>query len=169
MTQTQRHGAPAARPGDPPASGTMALAFRLDGEAFGVVVDRVNEILDPQTPTPVPNAGPFAGGLINVRGVVVPVLDLRWRLGLAPGTRCQTSRFIVLEHEIDGAPTRLAFEADAVEEVIEVDPKSLERVPDLGARWPQVFLRGAIRRDDDLVILLDTTTLFSPETEEAAA
>ena len=141
---------------------SMLLIFRLEGESFGVTVDDVHEILAPQDPTPVPNADPFAFGLINVRGVVVPVIDVRRRLRMAPVDRLETSRMIVLEHCIDGTMTKLAFSADAVDKVIEADLDALEKVPDLGASWPQEYLRGAIRREGDLVVLLDTETLFAP-------
>ena len=148
---------------------SMLLIFRLEGESFGVSVDSVQEILDPQDPTPVPNADPFAYGLINVRGVVVPVIDVRRRLRMAPVDRKDTTRMTVLEHEIDGKMTKLAFSADAVDTVIEADLTALEKVPDLGASWPQSYLRGAIRRDDDLVVLLDTQTLFAPVMQSTAA
>lgn len=147
----------------------MLLVFRLQDEAFGVTVDAVQEILDPQRPTPVPNADPFAPGLINVRGVVVPVVDVRRRLGIGAAEPSETTRMIVLEHSVDGTPSKLAFTADAVEEVIEADFAALERVPELGARWPQIYLRGALRRDGDLVVILETETLFSPTPTDQAA
>ena len=147
----------------------MLLIFRLEGESFGVSIDTVHEILDLQDPTPVPNSDPFASGLINVRGVVVPVIDVRRRLRMSTADALDSSRMIVLEHSVDGVATKIAFWADAVETVIEADLKALEQVPDLGASWPQVYLRGAIRRDGELVILLDTETLFDPIPHDHAA
>ncbi len=147
----------------------MLLVFRLEAEAFAVTVNHVHEILDPQTPTPVPNADPVAPGLINVRGVVVSVLDIRRRLGLPPAQALETTRMIVLEHDIEGNTCKIAFSADSVEEVREADLTTLEKVPDLGASWPQVYLRGALRREDDLIILLETNTLFAPSTPPVAA
>lgn len=147
----------------------MILVFRLEGEAFGVSVGIVHEILDPLDPTPVPNADPFAPGVINVRGVVVPVVNIRRRLGMSAEQSCDTARMIVLEHNIDGSPTKLAFLADAVEQVVEADVTTLEKVPDLGASWPQTFLKGALRREDEMVILLETETLFVPCLPASAA
>jgi purine-binding chemotaxis protein CheW len=138
------------------------LVFRLDEEAFATNVAAVHEILDAQTPTPVPNSDAFAPGLTNVRGVVVPVVDIRHRLGMAPARNLETARMIVVEVPIDGLPQKLAFFADAVEDVIEADCSVAERVPELGAVWPQVYLRGAVRRAGELVILLNTGTLFHP-------
>jgi purine-binding chemotaxis protein CheW len=147
----------------------MILVFRLEGEAFGVSVGIVQEILDPLTPTPVPNAGPFAPGVINVRGVVVPVVDIRGRLGMTHQTQCDTARMIVIEHDVAGSLTKLAFQADAVEQVVEADIAALEKVPDLGSSWPQTFLKGALRRDDEMIILLETETLFEPCSHSSAA
>ena len=144
------------------SSGSMVLVFRVEGEAFALPVDIVNEILDPQDPTPVPNADPFAPGVINVRGVVVPVVDIRLRLDMTPPSDVETARMIVIEHEIDGAASKLAFVADAVEQVVEASLDTLEKVPDLGALWPQVYLRGAFRRGEDLIVVLDPATLFLP-------
>lgn len=152
----------------PEETDAILLVFRLEGEAFGVSVSKVHEILDSQEPTPVPNADPFSPGLINVRGSVVPVTNVRRRLEMNPALQSDTARNIVLEHVIDGVPTKLAFEADAVEEVHEVDLSDLEPVPDLGANWPQIYLKGAIRRNDELIILLDADTLFVPEPLAAA-
>lgn len=150
-------------------SADMVLVFRIEGEAFAVTVDIVNEILDPQEPTPVPNADPFAPGVINVRGVVVPVVDVRSRMGMPPSAQSETARMIVLEQDVQGSLTKLAFMADAVEQVIDTDLDTLERVPDLGARWPQIFLRGAVRVGDDLIVILDPATLFAPKTHQDAA
>lgn len=144
------------------SNAAMLLIFRLAEETFALPVESVHEILDPQDPTPVPNADPFSPGLINVRGVVVPVIDVRRRLGMAPASVTETARMIVLEYEIEGTSTKLAFSADAVEEVTEAELSRLEKVPDLGANWPQACLRGAFKLKDDLIVLLDNETLFAP-------
>ncbi len=147
----------------------ILLVFKLEEEAFGVSVSAVHEILDREVPTWVPNADPFAPGLINVRGSVVPVVDVRRRLGMGPTDPSDTSRMIVLEHTLEDGKTKLAFEADAVEEVFEADMATMEPVPELGATWPQQYLLGAIRRSVELIILLDMDVLFSPTPNSAAA
>ncbi|MEE4119676.1 MAG: chemotaxis protein CheW [Paracoccaceae bacterium] len=149
--------------------GAILLVFRLEGEAFGLSVDPVHEILDPPEITPVPNAGAFAPGLVNVRGVVVPVLDIRQRLRMPAAAPGPSARIIVLEHEIDGTPCRLAFVADAVEDVIEAGGAALDRMPEIGARWPPACIAGAIRHGPDLVVLLEPSALFAPDAAEAAA
>lgn len=146
----------------------MVLIFRLAGEAFALSVHAVHEILDAMPATPVPNAAAFAPALINVRGAVAPLLDLRQRLRMPPAPPGDGGRVIVLELPVAGAPTRLAIGADAVEEVIEADLAALEAVPELGARWPEQYVKGVARHGDGLVILLDTETLFRPDAERPA-
>lgn len=138
----------------------MVLIFRLSGEAFAISVSVVHEILDPIPVTRVPTAPAFAPGLINVRGAIAPLIDVRQRLRMPPAAPNAEARVIVLELPVAGAPTRLAILADAVEEVIEADLAALEAVPELGARWPDQYVQGVARRGDGLVILLDTETLF---------
>jgi purine-binding chemotaxis protein CheW len=154
---------------DPRPDDGSLLVFRLDEEAFAIGVGAVHEILDAQVPTPVPNADAFAPGVINVRGVVVPVVDIRCRLGMGAAADPARARVIVVEVEIDGAAQKLAFAADAVEDVIEADLHAVERVPELGAVWPQAYLRGAVRRAGELVILLNAETLFHPRPAPRAA
>lgn len=143
----------------------MVLIFRLLGEAFALSVSCVHEILDPIPVTPVPNAQKFAPALVNVRGAIVPLVDIRHRLDMPPTRAGDHARMIVLELPVAGVPTRLAILCDAVEEVIETDTSTLETIPNLGARWPDAYVKGVVRHGDDLVILLDTETLFRPEPE----
>jgi purine-binding chemotaxis protein CheW len=149
------------------ADAGMQLIFRIDGDVFAISVTYVHEILDPQDMTPVPNANPFAPNLINVRGAVVPVIDLHFRLGFTQNKDCKTRRTIVFEHPVDGVPQKLAFCADSVEKVVECDFNALEPVPSLGAVWPKNYLRGAFRYDSEIVILLDTDIIFAPNITNA--
>ena len=151
---------PAAAP-----SREMVLVFRLMGEAFALSVSCVHEILDPIPRTVVPNAPAFAPALVNVRGAIVPLIDIRCRLDMPAAPDGAPSRLIALELPVAGVPTRLAIVCDSVEEVIEADTAALEAVPNLGARWPEIFVKGVVRHGGELVILLETETLFRPEPE----
>jgi purine-binding chemotaxis protein CheW len=151
------------------AAQTM-LVFGLSGEAFALPVAAIHEVIDPLPVTPVPNAPLHAPGLINVRGIVTPVIDVRLRLHMprqSGGGR--SGRIIVLELPVAGTLTRVAISADSVHEVIEVDPDRIEIIPELGARWPEQYVRGIARHDDVLIILLDPETLFAPDTDVPAA
>ena len=143
----------------------MLLVFRLSGEVFALAVTSVNEILDPMPRTEVPNAPAFAPALINVRGAVAPLIDIRQRLRMQPAPASEDARVIVLELPVNGAPTKLAMFADSVDEVIEADLGALESVPELGARWPEIYVKGVVRHGGGLVVILDAETLFRPDAD----
>jgi len=146
----------------------MMLIFTLSGERFALSVDWVHEILDPISRTEVPFAPPFAPALINVRGTVAPLIDIRQRLQMKPSPGTQEARVIVLEIPVDGLPVKLAMLADSVDEVFETDGSPPEMLPELGARWPARYIRGVARHGGDLVILLNTETLFLPDVDRPA-
>ncbi|PWJ10185.1 chemotaxis protein CheW [Jannaschia seohaensis] len=147
----------------------MILTFRIRGERFALTVQHVNEIIDPIPETPVPRASAWAPSLVNVRGSVVPMFDIRHRLGLGRAEPSETSRIVVLDVEIQGEPTRLAVLVEAVEDVIEAELASFETIPDLGARWPERFIQGVAHHGSDLVVLLNSDTLFHVEINRSTA
>lgn len=140
----------------------MALTFEMDGERFAVDVANVHEVIDPLPLTIVPNADPFAPGLINARGAVVPVLDLQHRLGMSRGDNTSETRFVVLETNIDEDQTKFAMIADSVHEVIEVEEAQIQPAPELGMRWRPEFIRGIAQKDSSLLIFLNAETIFKP-------
>lgn len=162
MTQTvsQTAHAPSRASLDSPE---MVLIFRLSGEVFALPVTSVHEILDPIPVTLVPNAPAFAPGLINVRGAVAPLVDVRQRLRMPSGSASEDARVIVLELPVNGTPLKIAMIADSVDEVIEADLATLEAIPELGSRWPDIYIKGIARHGDRLVVLLNTEILFCPD------
>jgi purine-binding chemotaxis protein CheW len=154
---------------DPETDVETLLVFGLSGEAFALPVTAIHEVIDPLPVTPVPNAPVHAPGLINVRGIVTPVIDIRLRMRMPPARAgSRSGRIIVLELPVEGTLTRVAINADSVHEVIEVDPHRLEIIPELGTRWPEQFVRGIARHDEALVVLLDPATLFAPDADGPA-
>lgn len=149
-------------PGARSADASMFLSFRFRGERFALGVGCVNEILDPISETRVPRASPMAPALLNVRGAVVPLVDIRNRLGIGPCDDPEDMRILVLDLAVQDENTRLAIKVDAVDEVIEADTTALEAIPELGARWPAEYVEGMARAGDDLVTILNSKTLFDP-------
>ncbi|WP_114287412.1 chemotaxis protein CheW [Candidatus Halocynthiibacter alkanivorans] len=137
------------------------LIFKLSEQTFGIEVERVSEIMDPQNTARVPNADPLAPTLINVRGSIVPVLDLRNRLGMKPAPQKHTSRMLVIDITLNDEPCKLAVMVDEVEDVIEAVTEDLVSVPELGIRWPADCFRGVSKRQDKLVILLEASNVFA--------
>jgi purine-binding chemotaxis protein CheW len=147
-----------------PWSGNRTLevvTLGLDGEIFAIDAGMVHEILEMVAVTRVPGAQPFVGGLLNVRGKVVPLADPRVRFGMECRPPTIDSRILVLEMEVDGEPTIVGMLADKVYEVTEVAAAALEETPRIGMRWPAHLIRCIGKRGDDFIIVLEVDRLFS--------
>lgn len=138
-----------------------ALTIGLDDETFAIPVMVVRDILDVLPVTDVPTAHPFVNGLINVRGRVVPLVDLRLKMGLPPADATKDTRFVVIETEIDGEATIVALRADKVYEVAEVEFVAGEEAPRIGMRWRPEMLRAIGRRHKRFIMILDLARVFS--------
>ena len=144
------------------------LTFRLGEEIFALDVAQVREVLDMSIITKVPGTPDFMRGVINVRGNVVPVMDLRVKFGMSRTEHCVDTRIIVMEILMDREVTVLGTLADSVNEVIDLDASQIEPPPNIGMRWRTEFIRGIGKRNDMFIILLDIDRVFSSE-ELAAA
>jgi purine-binding chemotaxis protein CheW len=138
----------------------QVLMLGLGGELFAIDAGIVREILDPVPVTEVPGARPFVNGVVNVRGKVVPLADLRLRFGMPAKANTIDTRIVVVEIELDGYPTPVGLLADKVYEVGEISNASTEEAPAIGMRWPPEFVRGIGKRQDDFVIVPDINRLF---------
>ncbi len=130
----------------------QALVFELGGEIFAIDAAQVREILDEVPITQVPNARPFVDGLINVRGRVVPLADLRVAFGMARSEMDQDSRIVVIEIELDDEPTIVAIYADRVHDVTDIETAAIEEAPKVGMRWRAEYVHGIGKRGDSFVI-----------------
>jgi purine-binding chemotaxis protein CheW len=139
------------------------VSFVVAGEEFGVNILTVQEIIRPVDITRVPHAPDFVEGVINLRGRILPVIDLRTRFGFPGRDHGEDSRIIVVEI----GPQTVGFMTDAVQEVLRVDVTSIEPAPELAVGIDAGYLRGVAKLDERLLILLDLENLLSTEEEEA--
>ncbi len=137
------------------------LTFELDGEIFALGIAKVREVLDFTTVTRVPRMPAFIRGVINLRGSVVPVVDMRLKFGLPPADRTINTCIIIVEIDVDGEQVALGALADSVKEVVELDGSDIESAPRIGTRLNTDFILGMGRRDDRFLILLDINRVFS--------
>lgn len=137
-----------------------ALTIRLEDELFAVEASRVREILDLVPITEVPSARAFVGGLINVRGRVVPLADLRVMFGMDRPPPDKDTRIVVIEIEIDGEPTIAGVLADKVHDVTDIEATSIEEAPKVGMRWQADFVRGIAKRNGGFIIIPDLGRIF---------
>jgi purine-binding chemotaxis protein CheW len=141
----------------------QVVTFGLQGEIFAIESERVHEVLDLVPITRIPNSRPFIKGLINVRGKVVTVTDLRTKFGMAPIAFTADTRIVVIEVRIDNEPVVIGALADKVYEVTEVAAASMEEAPRIGMSWRPEFIRAIGKRGDTFIIIADIDQVFASE------
>ncbi|HEY5998438.1 MAG TPA: chemotaxis protein CheW [bacterium] len=139
------------------------LTFKLGDEVFALGIEQVREVLDFTQVTRVPRMPAFMCGVINLRGSVVPVLDLRVKFGMPGSERTVNTCIIIAEVSFGGERTLLGALADSVQEVIDLGPGQIEPPPRLGGAVRAEFIRGMGKRDEGFVIVLDADRVFSGE------
>ncbi len=139
------------------------LTFKLDDEVFGLSISKVREVLDFTSVTRVPQTPEYMRGVINLRGSVVPVIDLRQKFGLSQAEDTVNTCIIIVEIEMEGERTELGALADSVQEVLEMNPEQIEPAPKIGTKLNTEFIRGMGKRDEQFVILLDIDRVFSAD------
>jgi purine-binding chemotaxis protein CheW len=134
-------------------SSRQVLMLGLAGEMFALDARQVREILDPIPVTRVPGAQPYVSSVLNVRGKVIPLADLRVRFGMPPASITPDSRFIVLEIDLAGEPTTIGIVADKVYEVTDLDTTTLQKAPPIGMRWRPEFIAAIAKWKDEFIIV----------------
>ena len=137
------------------------LTFRLAEEIYAVDVAKVREILDYSPITKVPQTPEFMRGVINLRGSVVPVVDMRLKFGMSPTVKSVNTCIVVVEVLLEGEPTTIGALADSVQEVIELEPSQLEQPPRMGTHLNVEFLKSMGKIGDRFVMVLDIDRVFS--------
>ena len=153
------------------------LTFKLEDEVFALDIAKVREVLDFTLIAKVPQTPDFMLGVINLRGTVVPVVDMRLKFGMTRTETTVNTCIIIVEIEIDGENTVLGALVDSVQEVLDLDPDHIEPPPRIGTRLNTRFIKGMGKRDNHFIIILDIDKIFSADElsmardmgEEAAA
>jgi purine-binding chemotaxis protein CheW len=145
----------------PHDSALEVLTLSLDGHAFALEASRVREIVDLMPVTEVPGSNQFVNGLINVRGNVVPLANLRHKFGMPPAPSTIDTRIVVIEVDLGGDRTMVGLLADKVYEVTEIAPSAVEETPRIGMSWRPEFIRCIGKRGDDFIVVLDIENIFS--------
>ncbi|RJX34497.1 MAG: chemotaxis protein CheW [Desulfurivibrio sp.] len=146
---------------------TQYLTFKLGEEVFALDVAKVREILDFTTVTKVPQTPAYMRGVINLRGNVVPVLDLRLKFGMSATEKTVNTCVIVVEMVVEGEVMVLGVLADSVQEVIDLEPELIEPAPRIGTTINTDFILGMGKHNELFIMILDIDRVFS-EGEKAA-
>jgi len=140
------------------------LTFKIDGEAYATEITKVREVLEHTKVTRVPRTPECMQGVINLRGSVVPVIDLRLQFGLQSAEVTVDTCIIIVEVNVDGKSTVLGALADSVQEVIDLRPDQLEPAPALGTRVNNKFIQAMGKADDgSFIVMLNMDKVFSVE------
>mgnify|MGYP001183731417 CR=1 FL=1 len=147
---------------------TQFLTFSLADDIFAIDVVMAKEVLDFSEVTRVPQTPDYMLGVINLRGSVVPVIDMRLKFGMEGAEKTRDSCIIVVEVNIDGEPITVGAMADSVREVMDMNENQIEPAPRIGTRLNTEFIRGMGNLGDKFVIILDINKVFSADDLEFA-
>ena len=139
------------------------LTFKLGSEVFALQVAKVREVLDLTEITRVPRTPGFMRGVINLRGAVVPVVDMRKKFNLPEVEDTVDTCIIVVEVNLDGDVTVIGALADSVQEVFELAADQIEPPPSIGTKLDTDFIRGMGKQGDQFIIVLDIDKVFSTD------
>jgi purine-binding chemotaxis protein CheW len=140
---------------------TQYLTFRLEDELFALDIGKVREVLDFTSITKVPQTPDYMRGVINLRGSVVPVVDLRLKFGMTIAEKTVNTCVIIVEVELGGEKVVMGAMADAVQEVLDLEPDQIEPPPRIGTKLNIEFIRGMGKHNDQFIIILDIDRIFS--------
>ena len=141
------------------------LTFDIAGETFAIEAVIVREILDLLPETPVPGARPFVGSVLNFRGRVIPLADIRLAFGMEATRTTNDSRIIVIELELDGEPVLIGVRTDKVNEVTTLTRSASEPPPSVGMRWRADYIDCLVKRGSDFIIVPNMNAIFAYRNE----
>ncbi len=143
-------------------TGKQYLCLAVGVETYAIGIDMVREILEVGRMTPLPLTPDFVRGVMNLRGAVVPVIDLKARFGDAPAVIGRRSSVVIVEtdHRDQEGPLVVGVLVDGVSEVLEISSQDIEPVPALGTRIPREFLQGMAKAKGALLSILDVDRIL---------
>lgn len=139
------------------------LTFALGDESYGIPILKVKEIIGMMAITHVPKLQNFMKGVINLRGKIIPVIDLRLKFGLPDRPYDNRTCIIVVELETGSGLRTSGIIVDTVQEVIEIDPMSIEPPPQYDIEIEQSFLSGMGKLKDRVVMIMQTEMILTPK------
>ncbi len=139
------------------------LSFRLGNEEFASHVNKVLNILEMTKITEVPKAPDYMKGVINLRGMVLPVIDTRLKFGMSETDYTDKTCIIVMELMFEGEKVFVGALVDEVKAVLEIEESEIQPPPNIGNQYRSEFITGIVNVNNDFVMILDMEQLFSSE------
>lgn len=144
----------------PSPTSEQYLTFLLEGEEYGVDILRVQEVRGWESATPLPNSPAYVRGVINLRGLVIPIVDLRLRFGMPPVDYTKMTVVIVLRLQAEGRSRVVGVVVDGVSDVLDVAVEQRKAAPEVGRAGEVSFVRGMATIAEKMVILLEVDHLL---------
>ncbi|MDR1297226.1 MAG: chemotaxis protein CheW [Deltaproteobacteria bacterium] len=139
------------------------LRFELAGEFYGLDILKIMEINGMMDITAVPQTPQFMRGLINLRGKVIPVIDLRLKFGLPEEAYTERTSIIVIEFQTVTGPTQMGIVVDRVSEVITINKADIDPAPEFGTRLRSEYIKGMAKTRTQVLIILDIDLILTDE------
>jgi purine-binding chemotaxis protein CheW len=139
------------------------LRFELAGEFYGLDILKIREINGMMDITSVPQTPQFMKGLINLRGKVIPVIDLRLKFGLPEEIYTERTSIIVIEFKTVHGATQMGIVVDRVSEVITINKADIDAAPDFGTRLKSEYIKGMAKTKNQVLIILDIDLILTDE------
>lgn len=145
---------------------TQYLTFVLRDEGFAIEIGKVREVLDVTTLTRIPRMPEYLSGVINLRGSVVPVMDLGQKLGMGPVQQAKNTCIMIVELEVESTMVEMGVLTDSVQMVLDLQAEDIEAVPRMGTNLNTEFIKGMGRQaEDKFLIILDIDRVLASEGE----
>jgi purine-binding chemotaxis protein CheW len=136
------------------------LTFDIGEEKLALEAMMIREILDLLPETRVPGAAPLVGSIINFRGKIIPIADLRLAFGMPAAEATVESRIVVIETDLDEETVQIGIRTDKVHEVATLHRDASAEPPAVGMRWRRDYVREFVRQPDGIVVLPDLPAIF---------
>ena len=147
------------------SNGEEYLTFILGDEHYGVDILKVKEIRGWENPTLIPNSPDYVKGVINIRGTIIPIVDLRIRFGVGEVNYSPSTVVIVLTVEVADRVRMMGFVVDAVSDVLNAERSQIKSAPAFGINIPSVMIEGLVNVNDTVVTILASEQLLNLEEE----
>jgi len=148
------------------SSGEQYLTFLLGIEQYAVNILSVEEIRSWEQPTKIPNSPNDVRGVINMRGIIVPIIDLRIKFSVGEATYSETTVVVVLKVELNDSARTIGFVVDAVSDVLNTEEDEIKKSPAFGGCVPHHYIEGLVNVGDNVVTLLNVQALQSIKPHE---
>jgi len=142
-------------------TGPRYLNFVLDEESYGIEIIRVKELMGMSTITPIPQTPPFIRGFINLRGQIIPIVDLRLKFALPFKEYSKRTSIIVVEVSFSGELLLMGLVVDAIRDVASVPDERINRIPYINAKVHAEYIIGVANLEGGTMILLDVVKILN--------